>query len=380
MLELFSATIEKVYAAAADATLWEDALRAVEDYTGSTGAVLNLVPKTQDALPLCLAGSFSEDDCAEYARNYMWRCPRIAFAQTHPDVPVHFDSMILSESEMDRDPTYEWYGKHGLRYYVAGWIGETATHKAYMSLQRSRRQGHIEVERVEQFSLVLKHMARALSMAARLGTLEQRETLNAALIDALPQAVFVLNDEGRVVFTNRPADHMLRAADTVALIEGKLYCRCAGDQARLEHAIRSAIAPAALEPRGGWAPIHSGPAQRTMAAFVAPITGCEIFIASLEVRALLIITDPAQTSFADEQALHELFGLTPAESRLASALSAGHSIESTAALLQITQATARSELKSVFRKTGLSRQQDLVRLLAGLSLTGAMRVAATSKA
>src|SRR5438045_7118228 len=117
MLELFSATIDKLYAAAADATLWEDALRAVEDYTGSTGAVLNLVPKIADALPLCLAGSFSQDDCSEYAQNYMWRCPRIAFGQAHFDVPIHFDSMILSESEMDRDPTYEWYGKHGLRYY-----------------------------------------------------------------------------------------------------------------------------------------------------------------------------------------------------------------------------------------------------------------------
>jgi DNA-binding CsgD family transcriptional regulator len=378
MLELFSATIERLYAAAADATLWEDALRAVEDYTGSTGAVLNLVPKTADALPLCLAGSFSQDDCAEYARNYMWRCPRIAFGETHVDVPIHFDSMILTESEMDRDPTYEWYGKHGLRYYVAGWIGETATHRAYMSLQRSRRQGHVEVEQVEQFSLVLKHMEQALSLAAKLGTLEGRETLNAALIDALPQAVFVLNDEGRVVYTNRLADHVLRLGESVALVEGKLHCRCAGDQAKLERAIKSAIGPTALEPRGGWAPIHSGPAQRAVAAFVAPITGCEIFIASLEARALLILTDPARTSFADEQALHDLFGLTPAESRLASALSAGHSIESTAALLKITQATARSELKSVFRKTGLSRQQDLVRTLAALSLTGSIRVSAAA--
>src|SRR6476469_4234230 len=247
MLELFSATIEKLYAAAADATLWEEALRAVEDYTGSTGAVLNLVPKTADAPPICLAGSFSEDDCAEYAHNYMWRCPRIAFGQDHPDVPIHFDSMILSESEMDRDPTYEWYGKHGLRYYVAGWIGETSTHRAYMSLQRSRRQGHVEVEHVQQFSLVLKHMARALSLAAKLGTLERRESLNGAMIDALPQAIFVRNGEGRVVLTNEMAGHMLTVADAIGLVEGKLRCRCSRDQGKLEHAIQSAIAPITLE-------------------------------------------------------------------------------------------------------------------------------------
>ena len=376
MLEQFSATIEKLYAAAADAALWEEALRAVEDYTGSTGAVLNFVPKTDDAAPVCLAGSFSQDDCAEYAHNYMWRCPRIAFGQSHPDVQIHFDSMILSESEMDRDPTYEWFGKHGLRYYVAGWIGETSSHRAYMSLQRSRRQGHIDVEQVHQFSLVVNHMARALSLAAKLGTLERRETLNGALIDALPQAIFVLDENGRVIFSNRGAERILRLGEAVGLVDKKLQCRCSRDQARLEQAIQSAIAPTDLEPRGGWARIHTASGQKKFVALVAPLIPCEILFASLEPQALLIITDPTETTFGDGRALHDLFDLTPAEARLASALSAGHSIESTAALLSITQATARSALKSVFRKTGLTRQQDLVRMLTSLSQTGNMQLLA----
>jgi DNA-binding CsgD family transcriptional regulator len=376
MLEQFSATIEKLYAAAADAALWQEALCAIENYTGSTGAVLNLVPKTNDAPPLCLAGSFSRDDCAEYARDYMWRCPRIAFSQAHPELPIQFDSMILSESEMDRDPTYEWFGKHGLRYYLGGWIGETSTHYAVMSLQRSRRQGHVDVEQVQQFSLVVTHMARALSLAAKLGTLERCESLNGALIDALPQAIFVLDEYGRVMFANRSAERILRLGEAVGLVDKKLQCRFSRDQVRLEQAIQSAIAPTGLEPRGGWARIHCASGQKKFVALVAPIMPGEILFASLEPKALLIITDPTETAFGDERALHDLFGLTPAEARLASALSAGHSIESSAAVLSITQATARSALKSVFRKTGLTRQQDLVRMLTSLSQTGNMQLLA----
>jgi DNA-binding CsgD family transcriptional regulator len=67
--------------------------------------------------------------------------------------------------------------------------------------------------------------------------------------------------------------------------------------------------------------------------------------------------------------LEAVYDLTDAESRLASALSAGHSIESAAAKLGIQMATARSQLKSVFRKTRVNRQQDLVRLITSLSLT-----------
>ena len=65
--------------------------------------------------------------------------------------------------------------------------------------------------------------------------------------------------------------------------------------------------------------------------------------------------------------LASLYGLTDAEARLAGALSGGHSLESAAALLRIQPSTARAHLKAVFRKVGVNRQQDLVRLLASLS-------------
>jgi hypothetical protein len=39
-LEQLSSTLQKTYAAAADANLWEEALVAIEGFTGSAGAVL----------------------------------------------------------------------------------------------------------------------------------------------------------------------------------------------------------------------------------------------------------------------------------------------------------------------------------------------------
>ena len=369
MLEQFSATLEMLYAAAADPTVWQAALRAIEDHTDSTGAVLNLVPKTAAALPICLAGSFSDDDCAEYAANYMWRCPRIAFAQNHPDIPVHWDHLILTEYEMDRDATYEWYGSHGLRYYVAGWIGGTESHHAYMSLQRSRRQGHVEPENVDQFKLVLKHMAQALALAVRLGTLDQQCRFDLALIDAMRQAVFALDGAGKVVMTNAKADRLLGEGDALVALDGKLQCRLGSDQARFDKAVAAALDAATIEHKGGWVRIERTSSRRALMAFVAPLISPESPFGTMEPRALVIIGDAADALAIDEQALHDLFSLTQAEARLACALSAGHSIDSAAALFGVRPATIRSELKSIFRKTGVNRQQDLVRLITSLSLT-----------
>ena len=369
MLEQFSATVEMLYAAAADPTLWQAALRAIEDYTGSTGAVLNLVPKTAASVPVCLAGSFSDDDCAEYAANYMWRCPRIAFAQSHPEVTVQWDYLILTEYEMDRDATYEWYGSHGLRYYVAGWVGGTETHHAYMSLQRSRRQGHVEPEDVEQFQLVLKHMAQALALAVRLGTLEQQCRFDLTLIDAMPQAVFALDGAGKVVMANAKAECLLSEGDALAVLDGKLQCRFGSDQSRFESAVAAAVAADTVEHKDGWVRIERSSGRRGLMAFIAPFISPECLIGATHPKVLVIIGDSADALAVDGQALHDLFGLTPAESRLALTLSAGHSVESAAALIGVQPATIRSELKSVFRKTSVNRQQDLVRLITSLSLT-----------
>ena len=64
--------------------------------------------------------------------------------------------------------------------------------------------------------------------------------------------------------------------------------------------------------------------------------------------------------------LIDLFGLTAAEARLASALSMGHSLESAAHFLGLSVETVRTYLKSIFHKVGVSRQAELARLLASL--------------
>ena len=64
-----------------------------------------------------------------------------------------------------------------------------------------------------------------------------------------------------------------------------------------------------------------------------------------------------------EELLAELFGLSPAEARLAQRIACGDSLEDIAAGAGIKMSTARSQLASVFCKTGTQRQPKLVALL-----------------
>ena len=79
--------------------------------------------------------------------------------------------------------------------------------------------------------------------------------------------------------------------------------------------------------------------------------------------AAVFISDPDLEGSASQQILGELFGLTPAESNLAILLARGLSLAEASDTQHISQHTARAQLKSIFAKTGASRQAELVRLV-----------------
>jgi DNA-binding CsgD family transcriptional regulator len=68
--------------------------------------------------------------------------------------------------------------------------------------------------------------------------------------------------------------------------------------------------------------------------------------------------------------LQGLFDLTPAEARVAAAIAEGRTVEVIAAAANVSHETVRSQLKAVLGKAGVSRQVDLVQLLAGIALPG----------
>ncbi|GJE68878.1 helix-turn-helix transcriptional regulator [Methylorubrum podarium] len=83
-----------------------------------------------------------------------------------------------------------------------------------------------------------------------------------------------------------------------------------------------------------------------------------------EAHRLLILIDLAVRTQVCAPALEKIFGLTAAEGRLAAELSRGIPLATIAQSRNVSIATLRSQLASIFGKTGTSRQPELVALLA----------------
>lgn len=79
----------------------------------------------------------------------------------------------------------------------------------------------------------------------------------------------------------------------------------------------------------------------------------------------VLFRDPLSQVETSSEAVRRLFGFTPAEAGLAMILIEGNTLDDAATELGVSMNTVRTHLKSMFLKTGTSRQTDLVRMLLG---------------
>jgi DNA-binding CsgD family transcriptional regulator len=79
----------------------------------------------------------------------------------------------------------------------------------------------------------------------------------------------------------------------------------------------------------------------------------------------VFIGNPDRAAGFPDNIPQRAYGLTPAEARLALALFEGRSLGEFAEGNRVSRETVRSQMKSIFLKTGTRRQAELVSLLAG---------------
>ena len=83
---------------------------------------------------------------------------------------------------------------------------------------------------------------------------------------------------------------------------------------------------------------------------------------------VLILVDLDSTPLPRASVLQRMFGLTPAEAKLAIEIASGQTPAEIAAENLVSMATVRSQLASVLAKTQTRRQAELVALLARLAI------------
>lgn len=275
------------------------------------------------------------------------------FHDLSPDVPAEVQVPVTIETDS------------AMRRALVMPIAVEGGRNVYLALWRGAAGGAFDAAAHRLLGGLVAPLKRGVRLFFRIADLERRQTVFNAAIETTDIGVILVDPDGSVLFTNSVADALLKAGDGLLLAHGKLRARSAAETAALMEHVRCKAAEQQAEPDWQiYTPIALPRSDNALPLTVIVRPGPPFFPLRnpLQRTAMLILRDPGRRSIP-AHTLTRLFGLTPAESLLASELARGISLEEAATHLGISRNTARSQLQSVFTKTGANRQGELVRLV-----------------
>lgn len=186
-----------------------------------------------------------------------------------------------------------------------------------------------------------------------------------AAFEHLQRGAIVLDASARIIQLNQMARAFV--GNGIAIAGGRLLSTSAPANTALQKLIAGAVGRDCE--RANQLRSHlplPRQASRPLIACVSPITNLPTHFQLS--KAIVTLVDPERRLPRSEVMLVRLFNLTQAEARLAARIGSGDSLQSAASELRITHETARTVLKRVFSKAGVSRQSQLAVLLSRLPL------------
>jgi DNA-binding CsgD family transcriptional regulator len=385
--ETFSDLVGRIYQAACDPTRWPDFLHAFAQAVGGRGTLLyahnfdtrDASTGAQGAFPTAVIDfdpHFLNTLEEHYNHVNVWAQNE---SLLEPGRPVT-GSMLYPESKLPSTEFYQdWLRPQDYFHAIGGIVVRDGPWAMKFSSLRSRRAGDFNSEEMQLYQALLPHLARAAHIQRRFEFLQCLSTSSLAVLDTVPAAVMLLDTSGHALHGNATAHAELRRADPLKLGSSGEICVRGGPRAQA--AVRTAIC-AALDPARGVKEGLPNVAQvsrrngEKLSVQTLPLPQCSRATSATLIRrrlaacALVVHALASRIPTVGVQLLRHVYGLTPAEVRVALAIADGETIQHYAERRRVSRNTVASQLKRVFDKTGLRRQSELVRwlLLSGATL------------
>lgn len=212
---------------------------------------------------------------------------------------------------------------------------------------------------------LLPHLRQSINLAQRLDDLDTRARELEYALNRVRCGLVLCRPDARVVWANNSAQQMLARGAQVRLCGEMLNMPTAAETAALRRSIaqvaRDDLRELAIEDCCTLLGKGSASALQCM---MYPVEGCDSFSSGEDLPrrcVLLVLSAPLEAPTLSTQHIERLFGLSPAEARVAAALCNGLTISDFASVTGVTIGTARCQLKQVLAKTRANRQAELVR-------------------
>jgi len=234
-------------------------------------------------------------------------------------------------------------------------------------LLRSPLQAPFTDRDVGKAELMLTHLGKAVGLYLQANELMRRVRLDDSIWDGLPWAQGVVLSTGKLLYGNKALLNLLAERDGLALLNGCLNCLRTSDTKAVKSALRdlSMLTVDGNKPTTKVIRIHRSLDKPDHVLVIHAACAGEVS-APMYFQIKLITASASITVSRD--VFRQLYRLTNAECRLLEVLVAGRSPTEAAIQVNVSANTIRSQLRSIYLKTGVHSQIDLMRLAMGLGV------------
>ena len=371
MNQRFIRAVEAIYDAAPAPALWPNALQAIADIFDDVGAVL-IYSRDDSGF-----GAIVSDSLIPLVRDFMREFNGQDIRAIRGRERGYFlgrdastDRDVVTDEEMETHPYYKMLARHGLKYFAAAPVSPDPRVLGAISIQRAIDRKPYADEELDIVAQIALHAEKALRLSIRLLDAELTKVGLGEALGRLSIGIFALDSMRRVTLSNAAADRLL--GDGLLIVDGQLRIGPTPAREEINRTIALALGgdPAFLAANPKPLLVEQTKSTRPLTLYVLPARGDagEMSAVLTHTRAIVLVIDPDAAAPPDPSLVRDVLGLTLGEARIASLVGSGLPPREAADRLGIAEETARTALKRVFAKTGVSRQSELAALLTRLVL------------
>jgi DNA-binding CsgD family transcriptional regulator/PAS domain-containing protein len=373
----FSHLIKLIYQGTLEPQPWQSALPILREAMDAQVVSLVLRPPTADDQGVIL-NSVRPDKARKRADSTLadpndWEVSayREQFFSLDPFINLPLDNVItlediLPDKELVTSDYYLHYLKPiGLFRILGVDTAEPGGMLARLRFSRRANEARFKTKDRQLLTLLTPHLRQAIEIYAKLNRMTSERDVYAGAVNQLSVATMILDEQGRLLTTNAVGRALLDQGEGLSLRAGRLHIEGRDIDKELQQAlatiIRAQLHGETSVVRALRVPRSAGRAD--LGLVIRPVPTSQWSEGQSSPSAAVFVSDPDLQESTSRQILGELFKLTPAEANLATLLARGLSLAQVTGAQNISQHTARAQLKSIFAKTGVSRQAELVRLV-----------------
>jgi len=348
-----------LYAGTLDDTAWHRALLAIADLVRASEPLLLAANPKSGQILRAENHRLDPAHLDEYLRHWVHQDPRLPHFQDHPLFCPLTDGMMPA---WERSKFLNEFARRvDVPHFMLSWLHKSETRIVGLSMQGSQQRGAYDEHDVEILAPLLPHIGRALEIRDRLERAQVRAETVSGILERVSFGVAVLDSAGKVLEANAILQQLLRTdCGITRKLDGTLSLRGpAGTQ--FAHWIFKGVPPSGNTDGLLHVPrVHALP----LSVMISPLPQRMTSWIGGGPRWLVLVFDPERRVQASTELIARDLAISPREAEVASLIVVGYTPRGAAQRLTVSEYTVRSQLRSIFQKTGLQSQAELIRRVA----------------